>query len=280
MVTREVIGGPAYSYEGISDPFLKIFLEQRVEQTIQQVIEWPIQTSRVCVEFSGAFGLSRLQLFNIILAVGREQEGEGNRVRYSFGQDEVRIIGAFSWEFTERRGKRTLLAERIGRVTEALGDHPLRGKLNLFLLPLPIVQEEIVIEKPSLISVPHMDEGELKAGESWTLKELEELLSHIPEGWEDVNYPRILYAVDGHPYTHARSQQIMFIGAAWARDPQELRLLDKILEDLNNDQLRKGVRRCIVMLKRRPDIKNLTELFQKSVMRVQSRQQTAHDSSN
>lgn len=304
MATGEVI--PTYSYEGIKDPNLRQFLEQRVEPAIQQVIGWPIQTSKVRILFFDAFKLDPHQVFNIVATVERanvialERRQEGNVVRSFLGPDEVRIIGALSWECTERGDKKTRLVERIGKVAEALGDHPLREKLNSSFLPpksstptLPpsknngqrkekpqVDKPDIVIERPSLISVPHMDEQELEAGESWTLEELKKLLSHIPEDWEEVNYPRILHAVGGHPYTHATSQQIMFIGAAWATDPRELWLLDEILEDLNNDQLRQGIRRCIAMLGVRPDIKNLTELFQKSVMRVQGRQQNAHDSSN
>lgn len=294
MVATEIIGGPTYSYEGIRDPSLKAFLEQSVELAIQRVIGWPIQTSKVPIVFSGAFGLDPHQVFNIVGTVERaevialERRQVGNIIRSFLGPDEARIIGALSWEFAKRRGKKTLLAERIGRVAEALGDHPLREKLNSSLPPpLPsqsnvkrdkkprVDKPDIVTKKPSLVSVPHMDEVELKAGESWTLKELEKLLSHIPEGWEEVNYKRIQYVVDGHPYTHATSRQIMFIGAAWATDPRELRFLNQILEDLDNNQLREGIRRCIAMLKKRPDIKNLTELFQKNERWIRSRQQTA-----
>lgn len=307
-MVEKVTEEPTYSYEGVKDPRLRKFFEQSVEPAIQQVIGWPIRTSIVPMIFSNAFGLDRHQLFNIIYVAGREgvidlvrkQEGEGNGVRYFLNQDGVRIIGALSWEFAERGGRRTLLTERISRVAEALGNHPLREKLHFSLLPLshsqnngrqdevPKDHEEIVIarierktgERASLNGVPYIDEEELEKGRLWTLTELEELLHSLPAGWEQVNYGGIMQLVDGHPYTHARSLQIMFSSAACARNPRELRLFDPLLEDLNYNELRFGIMRCIAMLKVRPGIKNLTELFQKWVMRVRSRQQTAYDSSN
>lgn len=114
---------------------------------------------------------------------------------------------------------------------------------------------------PSLGRVPPIEEQELKEGESGTLEELKNLLPQIPDSWEDVSYAKI-------PLTHATLLQIMFIGAAVAKNPQELLSLSKLLEDLNNSQLRKGVRRCIAMLEQWPDIKNLTELFQQCSMLV------------
>lgn len=298
MVEKKVMGEPAYSYEGISDPKLRKFLEHSVEPAIQRVIWWPIQISKVPVVFSAAFGLDRNQLFNIIHCVVRHRvtalvrEQEGNGIRYFLDRDGVRISGALSWEFAERHGKKTsLLTERIGRVVEALGDHPLREKLNPSFLPpksstypwpssqnngeedeVPIDEEEIVIKRPSLDKAPYLDEQELEEGRFWTLKQLEGLLPCIPKGWEEVGYPKMPLLFDGHPYTHARSQQIMFIGAAYATDPRELWLFDQLLDNLNYDELRLGIRRCITMLARRPDIKNLTELFQLSVRWVQQRQ--------
>lgn len=304
MATREV--NTAYSYEGISDTGLKAFLERSVEPKIQQVIGWPIPTSIVPIVFSDAFRLDPHQVFNIVGIVERadvmvlERRKIGHITRFFLDPDGVRIIGTLSWEFVERRGKKTPMIERIGRVAEALGDHPLREKLNSSFIPpksstpaLPppenngkrdeepqVNKIDTVIEKPSLVRVPYIDQQELEAGRLWTLRELEELLCNIPKGWEEVNYPRILHAVDGYQYTHTTSQQIMFSSAAHATDPRELRLLDEILKDLNNGQLRYGICQCIDMLKKWPDIKNLTELFQKSVRRVQSGQQIAHDSSN
>lgn len=302
MVEKEVIGESAYSYERIRDPKLRTFFERSVEPAIQRVIEWPIQTGIIPVVFSAAFRLDRNELFSIIRAVVRhgvislvkKQEGKGNGFRYVLDQDGVRVIGALSWEFAERRGrKNTLLSERIGRVAEALGDHPLREKLNPSLLPpksstyslppsqsneeedgVPIDEEEIVIKRLPLGSVPYIDEQELEAGRFWTLKELGELLPYIPGGWEEISYARIPQLFGGHPYNYAITLQIMFSGAAYATDPRELRLFSPLLKDLNYNELRLGIRRCIVMLERRPDIKDLTELFQHSVMRVQRGQQT------
>ncbi|MBI2018766.1 hypothetical protein HYS96_03635 [Candidatus Daviesbacteria bacterium] len=307
MATRSIES--AYSYEGISNQNLKAFLGQSVEPRIQEVLEWPIQTSRVPMLFSSAFGLGRFQLFNIINTAGRDglldlvrhPKGKGNGIRYSLDQDGVRIIAVLSWEFKERGGKKnTLRIERIGRVAEALGKHPLREKLNFSLLlpnssglslspshdnsgdAVPIDPREIIVQsesraKPSLVSVPHIDEKELEKGRFWTLAELEKLLPHIPEGWEAVSSERIPQLFDGHPKTDAVLQMIMFSSAAWAKDPRERSSFNELLAELNNDQLRFGIKRCIFMLGKRPDIKNLVQLFQRSVKWVQKQQETKKD---
>lgn len=134
--------------------------------------------------------------------------------------------------------------------------------------------EEAIIQKideGGKERAPFIEQEQLETARRLDREELIEILKKNLSDWfEEVSFQKLKsLGIDIHP-NHVK--MIMFIFVAFAKKERELLGFDPNLEYLEYPQLRLGIERCVRILEKFPEIRNLEELFDQAKRHVAQKQ--------
>ncbi|MBI2042751.1 MAG: hypothetical protein HYT21_03345 [Candidatus Nealsonbacteria bacterium] len=131
---------PVETLQSVENPKLRQFLEA-VEPQIKSITSWPFPGNRLADEFGDVLGRPRprgrdadvYKWYNAVTGNGIIDFNYvplGKSIRYSLTPDMLRAFAGFCWSYREWSEYSIGLGERIVRLREAFGEHPLGKLLN------------------------------------------------------------------------------------------------------------------------------------------------------
>ncbi len=165
----------SYSYDLVSNPSLREFLEQFENKVVKNISSWPLPATSAIEHAEALTGLEGYKIYrcyefirnNNVIKLSSWNSGKKNR--YGFEKDPLRAFFALLHIFNKnlfRRDKKYV--KSLESIREALGSHPLADQFNAPSPSRQEVKQDSLLPKPvSLVEVRAKNEIDLSSGEFW-----------------------------------------------------------------------------------------------------------------